>query len=969
MSAPVPLAQGNTPDIGAIQFIGDYANNTTPYWLSMFGPTPGPGNVQVSSMTVAPTGFINIEASTISTMAGRTPEYAMLMFERSAIDTTTYDTEVMMNKSHLVPGITVDEPFLSVTKEGGISYDQVALNGIQIFGDQSTDATVNTGCIGILDGTAFVAAQGDLEAVPAAVRLITPAGGSFNTSTINAQTLSVSQIGTFSTINGITASVSTLNSVNANISTLNVSSVTATSITAATYISSSTTVSHIMDTDIANISTANISSMIALDANINNISTNTVYVNGEQAQVRYSHIQAGAPPSQFGVIAAEGVTYGPSPGQVFMNTTINPFSYIRETAMTSNTDAVPGEGAVLRLANYSLTDGPFHNLYGSVTMPNTLLVGQTATISTMNATSANVSQTATISTMNANSANVSTLSASISATAGDFYGLTNQLPGQQVSFSLVPQYQGIPGVGATFTAGNNPTGNAGGFQFNVGATNAIGGGGTTAMKMLPTGNVQILQEANISSIVSNKISTTTVNASVVSTTILNTPLINVSTLFTNTLNFNPTISPTVDLGLGGVIGGLIGGASGNVFNTALGAGALGTGIAGLTMPRTTGGVAPGTFQTYAGTSQIQFSTLGADTPSAFLTTTAGIGAFGSTITTTLPTIPAGAWAFRTVSDPMNIATNDQKGAVSTIQAASQWNSVFPGNAQVNSVGLASLTSGNTIDLGNNNSADLKINAQTGHTVVIGGTGNLTANGVINANSERVSTLTVYTSATIPVINEVSTINFTSGVTQGVLAGVSSINNVAYPPPTNIPYPPTTLPYTATVSVRAQVGTYLASQMSGTNQNILGGSPLTCVSGGTFFPMNDVFNAFQLIWVQISGYAWNNGGNAGQQQVYYWISPSDGSGDSSELVVNQFGSSYSTTPNGNYLAFRQGYSYTSTTPVCGGLLIHKSQVRSVNYSSASPAYSGYAIFPWVYINTSGGTTNITTDLSIRWRGIF
>jgi hypothetical protein len=516
---------GQTNDQGLITFVGDYVNKDTPLWLSMFGPTPGPGNVQVSSITVAAPGFVKLDASTIQTVPSPLSQYAPVVFDRGITDVTTYNTGLQMNVSNNVQGITPDEPFLSVTKQNGTRYDDLAMNGLQIFGNQLTDATVNAGAVGYLTGT------GD------AVTLRTNAGGSFNTSTINA---------------------ATLNAQTANISTLNVSSLSANSITATTFISSSTAVSQNLTTATANISTALISTASISTASISTLTARRA------------------------VVQTNTLT-----GALLLNTDgidINSQFALRQRSVipSGGTDmiAAPAVGGKIRM------------------------------------------------------------------------------------------FTGSPNVNTI-----NP--------------------GNLSMELNEAGTVTIFRDMNVSSI---------------STGVLTSPFISVSSILTNDLSFKPSLAPNVDLGLGGVVGGLIGGAAANTFNAVLGATALGTGIAGLTMPRTTGGLTTNTFQTYAGTSQIQFSTLGSATTTGFLTTTNGIGAFGSTISTTT-TIPANSWAFRTVSDPLNIATNPSTiGATSTIQAASQWNKVFPGQVSMNtSNAITTLASQNNIIMGGASGTPLSIN--------------------------------------------------------------------------------------------------------------------------------------------------------------------------------------------------------------------------------------------------------------------
>lgn len=634
-----PVVSGNVADPGTILFVGDYVNKDTPLWLSMFGPKPGPGNVQVSSLTVSSQGFAELGASTITGAARN--QYAQIIFDRAPSDTLNDPTELVMNTSHLVQGITPDQTFLTVSRTNGLFYDDLAVNAVQLFGNQSTDPTVNNGCAGLLYGSPAILAQGNIEAVPASVTLATP---SFNTSTINSQQLTVSQIANISTINAVNLNVSG----NVNISSLTTSSITTNAISANTFISTTTAVATNLNAITANISTANISTA--------NIST----------------------------------------------------------------------------ANISTANISIDNI-------------STANISTANVKYGNFSSLSTVV------ANISSLNAKTAAVQGVLTtgGLYLSTTNASAEFGLVSQFQGVPNRGVTMVAAPAD----GGIDMFVGSPN-VNTLQTLGLRIVPSGTVSIPHDLNVS----------TISTGVLTTSILNAPLINVSTMFTNTLNFNPTISPEVDLGLGGIVGGLVGGASANVFNTALGVAALGTGIAGLTMPRTSGGLNPTQFQTYAGTAQMQFSTLGSATPSGFLTTTGGVGQYGATVSS-FSNIPSGSWAFRTVSDPLNLATSTLTiGATSTIQAAGQWKSVFPGAVQMNSGNnITSLDSQNNIDLGGASGASFTINANYPNP-----------SGSLPASDVNIR------------LNPISQVVIGGGNSLSVAAitGVSSINAVAYPPVDN-----------------------------------------------------------------------------------------------------------------------------------------------------------------------------------------
>jgi len=165
-------------------------------------------------------------------------------------------------------------------------------------------------------------------------------------------------------------------------------------------------------------------------------------------------------------------------------------------------------------------------------------------------------------------------------------------------------------------------------------------------------------------------------------------------IFVSTMVFNATVSPKLDLGLGGIVGGIVGALGANALSVGLGAAGLGTGIAGLAMARQYGGINPTVFQTINGTSQLQFSTLGQATNTIFTLTNAldYTHVPGSTIYTST-IIPANSRAVRTVSDPINLANSDGATGLG-IQGFSQWEPVYPGGLQVGTSSLTMAASGN-----------------------------------------------------------------------------------------------------------------------------------------------------------------------------------------------------------------------------------------------------------------------------------
>lgn len=130
--------------------------------------------------------------------------------------------------------------------------------------------------------------------------------------------------------------------------------------------------------------------------------------------------------------------------------------------------------------------------------------------------------------------------------------------------------------------------------------------------------------------------------------------------------FNPSLSGSVDLGLGSLFGNLAGAASG-VLGVVVGGAALGTGIAALTQTRQTNNINSNSFELVNGTTQLQISTLG----TAFST----IYRFVSSVSENVPgeeyfvsSIHSPGVAIRSVSDPLNTISSP----LSTIQSYGQW---------------------------------------------------------------------------------------------------------------------------------------------------------------------------------------------------------------------------------------------------------------------------------------------------------
>ena len=200
-----------------------------------------------------------------------------------------------------------------------------------------------------------------------------------------------------------------------------------------------------------------------------------------------------------------------------------------------------------------------------------------------------------------------------------------------------------------------------------------------------TGNIST-NSISTSQIVAKNISSSQIVASDIFTSTLTVSTLNAPNFIVSTINTSNISSVLIDtkvtltstltlfgissvsLGLGDVIQGLVGGAASQGLGAVLGGAALATGVAALVTGRTSGGVNSNVFQTVNGSTQLQFSTIGAAVSSVFLTT-------DSALPLTTPGVPirqeigvpAGTLCIRSVGDPLNITDN-----ISAIQMFGQW---------------------------------------------------------------------------------------------------------------------------------------------------------------------------------------------------------------------------------------------------------------------------------------------------------
>lgn len=212
----------------------------------------------------------------------------------------------------------------------------------------------------------------------------------------------------------------------------------------------------------------------------------------------------------------------------------------------------------------------------------------------------------------------------------------------------------------------------------------------TVFMSTPFMNASFISTSGISS---TQIVSKDIFASTLTVSTLNAPSFVVSTLSTVSIDTQVTLTSTltllgvssVNLGLGDVIQGLIGGAASQGLGAVLGGAALATGAAALITARTSGGVNSNIFQTVNGSTQLQFSTIGSNVSSVFLTTNSPnpFTTPGLEISTT-QSVAAGTYCVRSVGDPLYINNN-----VSSIQMFGEWVPVIQPTATLPAVAVSS----------------------------------------------------------------------------------------------------------------------------------------------------------------------------------------------------------------------------------------------------------------------------------------
>ena len=168
---------------------GAYINNTTPWWSQdIFGT---PANIEVSTITVNPLPAGNILLQ--HTVSSGTEYNAPLIFQRPAADINAPSESLVMNTSLVVPTKPVNGEYITATKTAGTVYDDIAVAGLQVYGNQTTAG--NTG----------------------AAAYITGDGGNLVLAPVNSVLISSLQVSSLQVVNVISTTAGVANSYTANL--------------------------------------------------------------------------------------------------------------------------------------------------------------------------------------------------------------------------------------------------------------------------------------------------------------------------------------------------------------------------------------------------------------------------------------------------------------------------------------------------------------------------------------------------------------------------------------------------------------------------------------------------------------------------------------------------------------------------------------------------------------------------------
>ena len=210
----------------SILFDGVYQNPAVPWWGQSIG---NPANIEVSTITVnaEPAGNILLT----SVLSSTTEFNAPLIFQRPALDPNAPSESLVMNLSDDVPTKLSNGSYITATKASGTAYDDIAVEGIQIYGNQTTSGNSGAHAYITGEGGNLILAPKNSVMVSSlqvsslqVVNVISTTAGVANSYKANlwmstpilvSDSISTSQIST-NTIRAVTANISTIN-----VSTLN----------------------------------------------------------------------------------------------------------------------------------------------------------------------------------------------------------------------------------------------------------------------------------------------------------------------------------------------------------------------------------------------------------------------------------------------------------------------------------------------------------------------------------------------------------------------------------------------------------------------------------------------------------------------------------------------------------------------------------------------------------------------------
>jgi hypothetical protein len=127
---------------GNLLFTGVYVNPDVPIW--QFNNGVNPVDLEVSTIAVNPQGNILLG----HTISSGTEFNAPLLFQRPLSDINAPVEYLVMNNSVDVPTKPVDGEYITALKDNGTTYDDIAVAGLQIFGNQ----TIGSPAVAYIDG-------------------------------------------------------------------------------------------------------------------------------------------------------------------------------------------------------------------------------------------------------------------------------------------------------------------------------------------------------------------------------------------------------------------------------------------------------------------------------------------------------------------------------------------------------------------------------------------------------------------------------------------------------------------------------------------------------------------------------------------------------------------------------------------------------------------------------------------------